>query len=106
MEKVDIKVAKCKAKEFFVKALSPEELFAFQERIGTVDEQKDKMLLNNILIQACLVDSDGNNIFKPQQVHLIKDRIGGIDYSCVLAEATGLNDFEKLTKITEKYSKN
>ena len=99
MEKVDIKIAKCKATEFFVKTLDFDECMELHEKSGQGDE-------HSRLVQLCLVDGDGERVFKPQQIKLIKDRISGIDMSCVLMVANAVNDFDKVAEYASKYQKN
>lgn len=105
MEKIDIKVRK-NAKgdliegDFFVKELSFDECIEMNEK---GDKGGDS---NNRLIQMCLVNSDGERVFKPQQLKIIPDRLSGVDMMSILIEANGLNDFSKIGEISEKYSKN
>jgi len=104
MELVDIKVRKNKKGdliegEFFVKELSFDECMTLHSSASDGDE-------NSRMIQMCLVDSEGNHVFKPQQVKLIKDRLNGVDMTSVLIVANGLNDFTKIGELAEKYAKN
>ncbi len=102
MVEVDIKIKKGKTGyldgPFFVKELDFEDCMSLQS-----NESGDE---HSRLIQMCLVDADGNNVFKPQQIKLIKERISGVDMGVLLVHATGLNDFEKIAGAAELYKKN
>ena len=103
MEKLDIKVRKS-AKggfiegSFFVKQLDFDECIALHEKSGDDGNAR--------LVQMCLVKADGEPVFKPQQVNLIKDRLSGVDYMCVLITCNELNDFAKIGQLADKYAKN
>jgi len=105
MELINIKVKKnskgdLRDGKFYVKELSFDECFELHDK---GDKGEDANLR---LVQMCLVDEEGERVFKPQQMKLIKERISGVDMMAVLMEANGLNDFNKIAEISEKYRKN
>lgn len=100
MEKVDISIKGNTKDEFFVKALDFDECLEFHEKTNKNTDHNLK------LVQMCLVDSEGNRVFKPQQLKVIKSKINGVDLMSVLMVANAINDFEKLGNIAEKYQKN
>ena len=104
MERVDIRVRKNKKGEFvdgefYVKELDVDEIFSLQ---GSPDDK----LENSRLLQKCLVTSEGEPVFKPQQINLIKERLSGVDFTVALIAANGINDFGKIGATVDKYSKN
>ena len=105
MDKLPIEIYKNAKKDpmegpFFIESLSFDELFDFQEKVGKDD------LANSRLLQMCIVDSDGERVFKPQQIKIIKDRMSGSHYMASLIAANGVNDFDAISQMSEKYSKN
>lgn len=105
MDKLPIQIYKNAKKDliegpFFIKSLSFDELSEFQEKVGKDD------LVNSRLLQMCIVNSDEEPVFKPQQIKMIKDRMKGSHYMVALIAANGVNDFEAMSEMAEKYSKN
>ena len=104
MKKIDIKVKKS-AKgdylegDFFIKALSFNELVALQEKLGG-DGGEARM------VQACLVDANGDNVFKAQQINIIGDRMIGGDMVMCVMDAMHINRIGKIGELAESYSKN
>lgn len=105
MEKLPIKIYK-NAKgdpmegSFFIKALSFDDLISYQEKLGKDEDERARLL------QMCLVNEDGERVFKPQQIKVIKDRMSGSHYMSALIVATNENDFDLISKVGEKYAKN
>lgn len=105
MEQLDIRVKKNAKGEllsgpFFVKELDFDELTNLQEKHSA------DSIFNSHIIQSCLVDSDGVEVFKPQQVKLIKARINGSHFGVVLYVANKVNDFGAIARYMEQYKKN
>lgn len=116
MELVDIKVKKSAKGDyidgkFYVKELDYDEFLNIRKNSGKhKDGEKsdiaDSEEGNMRLIQACLVDEDGEHVFKPQQINLIKKRMSGVNIMATLIVATNVNDISKLGDLAEKYAKN
>lgn len=105
MEKLDIKVKRNKKGDlldgpFYIKELDFDEFGALQEKHSA------DPIFNSEIVRACLVDSEGKNIFKPQQVPLIKSRINGAHFGVILYVANKANDFGAIAKYMDMYEKN
>jgi len=104
MDKIDIQVKKNSKGDliegpFFVTEIDYDSIVDLQSKPD--DENRPSWL-----IQKCLVNEDGENIFKPQQVKLIKQRLKGAHYMALLMACNGINEFDKISEVGEKYSKN
>lgn len=105
MDQITIQVRKNKKGDlldgpFFIKQLNVDELLELMSKIEKAEDD------NGLFVQRTLVTKDGKTVFAPQQVSLIKDRIGGVDYLKVLMAAQALNPIQELADLQEKYSKN
>lgn len=100
MKKVDINVKGSSKTGFQVRELDFDALQEFMEKREKVSDP------NSLLIQMCLVDSKGEQVFKYQQIAQIKKKLNGVDMSLTLYEINQLNDFSKLANLVEEYQKN
>lgn len=109
MEKIELKIRKSKngpllKGPFFVKELDFEEVKEYFDKVigKNLGDEEEKTRL----VQMTLVDKAGNNIFKPQQVNVIKTRMGGIQIMKASYLATKVNDMTSFAEFIQEYEKN
>ena len=104
MKRIQIKIRKSKKSEYlegeyFVKALDFDEVQAYFQKSQANKDEDARFRL----VQMCLVNKDGSNVFLPKQINIIKDRLIGTHLLNAMVVATKENDF---TSFTEDYEKN
>lgn len=106
MDEIQISVKKNKKGDlvegpFFVRELDIDQLTGYYDAI-----QKPGADEKALLAQATLCTKDGEPVFKPQQVKLIKERLSGVDYLKLLYVAGQVNPLQDLEELMVKYEKN
>lgn len=106
MDAIDIRVKKNKKGDliegpFFVAELSIDEVLEYYQKV-----EKSQVDSRALLAQAVLRFKDGKHVFKPQQVNLIHERLGGVFFLKVVYVANQLNPVESIAELVGKYEKN
>ena len=98
------KTAKSEEKlgDIYVKALDFDEIQSYFEKIQGVNPDEERLRL----VQMCLVLKDGANVFKPQQINVIKNRMIGSHLMKAMLAVTKVNDLESFGDFAEQYEKN